>query len=597
MTSGNVQDLSRASDEALRALLKSIDPETVAPDGKISADAIRRLSDKLGAVGGSEGSSQALNSQYVNEEGLPIVDITETDAKSSQMGQEYPISAEPDVLVPLKKLPPVEQERLRQERNRILDQLEAEEREEREELHRRALQKSREALEKRKEAAIAEKSRLAAAREMQRKLGKALVQNNRTTVNESNPSSSGTQPSKAVKFAEDAQAKDDIIGSNGITDWGDIAPARLQGKAPATSKAHSQQGRFTMKMNVVERSPKPPLVLESRRMDFDSDDESEPPRSPLEEESESGDESLDTNPEDGGDEVNYASYQREIALEYYKKRSTVGAEAAKAMFSGIGNEKEVINGIPVIEDRPQKVISQFKASRLAAAYNGTTPAPSPLPSNATTPASSARLLQHAIRIGKLDENNQLVGTEASDSDSDQELQSAQEILDLLSKGEASNIGPGPALTAHTLPIDTNNLPPPKVFNKPTSRFKASKEHVDRAKSFINDSEPQVGQPQQKQDSTQSAVATSVMERKPLIRQRAPLAPVASTSSSFQVPSDGDALPLNPFSMIVESPDFPPPRAATQSRLTRPPTVMSSVKERSMSSRKNQPESASKHRES
>ena len=80
-------------------------------------------------------------------------------------------------LVPLWELPPAEQARRRAERDRILDMLEEEEliqqaKEEAEERERFQAE-----LQKRKQAAEAEMDALKKAREMQKKMGKALLKN------------------------------------------------------------------------------------------------------------------------------------------------------------------------------------------------------------------------------------------------------------------------------------------------------------------------------------------------------------------------------------------------------------------------------------
>ena len=87
------------------------------------------------------------------------------------------------------------------------------------------------------------------------------------------------------------------------------------------------------------------------------------------------------------------------------------------------------------------LVSRFKANRIASAY-GIPTGTKTLTSTADSvlPESSARTVQRAIRSGRIDDDNHLVGGDR-DSDSEVEMEGLQETLELLKKGEVYNLGP------------------------------------------------------------------------------------------------------------------------------------------------------------
>ena len=115
----------------------------------------------------------------VNEEGLPIIDIVEPVPETK--GPSPPTSINPPSLdsdlIPLWALSPAEKARRRAERDRILDILEAEERVQLEKDEEEERERFKAELEQRKQAAEAEMDALKKAREMQKKMGKALLRN------------------------------------------------------------------------------------------------------------------------------------------------------------------------------------------------------------------------------------------------------------------------------------------------------------------------------------------------------------------------------------------------------------------------------------
>lgn len=242
-------------------------------------------------------------------------------------------------------------------------------------------------IEARKENAKKDLERLKKAKEMQRKMGKALIRNVEEArererkekeerdrederVERERKEGKPQGPKKKVSFAEmptvhikspdTPQGTESTAPQDGSSEmWGEVYPARLKPAHAVTI------GKQTMKLQVVERfpsatasssrprsvSPPPP----SRPVtEADSDDESVP-SSPIPADSDEGepivedadpDHDAPIQPPSSGDEdddlpedevlddeydFDSAQHQREIALEYYKKRSTIGEDTARAL--------------------------------------------------------------------------------------------------------------------------------------------------------------------------------------------------------------------------------------------------------------------------
>lgn len=261
-----------------------------------------------------------------------------------------PITVEP--LIPLANLPTATRERLREKRNRILDLLEEEERRAEILEVKRESQEREEILRKRREEAAREKDKLKEARELQKKMGRALLQNmgeakekeekekeaQRIQDQEADKRKSPSIKKKTVAFAEtpEQDAKEAQVESSNSMEWGDLAPGRLRSTKRPTLMSQSLLDKHPMKMSVVERFPggqptQSKASLPPQQQAMDSDDESEPEN---EADSIDGDVSMDEEEQVlERDEVDFdfAQHQREIALEYYKKRANIGQDAAAAM--------------------------------------------------------------------------------------------------------------------------------------------------------------------------------------------------------------------------------------------------------------------------
>lgn len=303
----------------------------------------------------------------MNEEGLPIIDITEpvTTNDSQTTGNSVLLEGEP--LAPIKSLPSPVRDRLTRERDRILDALEEEERRDAEREEMDDHNQREEILKKRREAAAKEKENFKATKEMQKKMGKALLQNMAAAQSKkeaelealvqeeekSNAKKDNLVKKKVVSFAdvpaddqpEAADGQNILIPSTSHVggDWGDVAPARLR---PSTRSTLLSKEKLTMKMNVVERSRSGFTDTLSRSTDGpDSDDESEP-GSPAEQEVDAEDTAHDGSahsPPDSDAEtfvleedeydMDFAQHQREIAIQYHEKRAKIGEAALAAMTS------------------------------------------------------------------------------------------------------------------------------------------------------------------------------------------------------------------------------------------------------------------------
>ncbi|PPQ67454.1 hypothetical protein CVT24_011511 [Panaeolus cyanescens] len=626
----NLQDLNQGGKESLRALIQAIAPETKDGGGHTLDRLTEKLSELIG-VDAEEEFKQQRNErgELVNEEGLPIIDITEpVEAKPprrSTASLPPPVSVEP--LIKLSSLSETAQARLKEQRNRILDLLEEEERQLELQAIEREEQRKRDDLQRQREDAARDKDRAKEARELQKKMGRALLKNvglarekereelelQKLKDEEMERRKSPSAKKKTVAFADSVQSSSDSADNNPQEHWGDITPATLRRPPRPTLLSQEKQ---PMKMNVVERVPggKPTITPSSLLQDDripDSDDESD--QMPFESSDE--DENDDEEPELEADDVDYdyARHQREIALEYFKKRDHIGQAAAAALKNHSHDEVPTENS-DILNNPHTPVISQFKANRLAAAYQSSNPkantskASSSL-GDSVLPASGTRTIQRSIRTGRLNADGKLVGGEA-DSASEDEDQQLQEVLDLIRRGEMLNVGPdnkylttippldpwqqnestaesriGPVQTSKKPP--TSELPPPTVHSK-SSKFKASRAAAGRPNGSLSFKEVMASEVRSMSTTPVSNLLRSSPKSATPIDEGQPELPfVAPTYTSSALPPQ--------FSMIVESPDFPRPshllnqatttsaRASSQLRPEQPPAVLSSFVKESSSS--------------
>lgn len=288
---------------------------------------------------------------------MPIIDINEPVSLTTKLKSpgSIPPLATVEPLLPLATLPPPVRDRLRERRNRILDALEKEDEEE----QLRQGEEEDEEMQKRKQEVAREKDIRKDTRELQKKMGRALIQNigkdrkkeeekkeaQRLLDEEAEKRRSPSIKKKTVAFAESAEiAEEESKGQSFSEDWGDVVPARLHGAKRPTLLSQALLDKHPMKMSVVERVPGGQLTIPKQPPTLsykpaDSDDESD------EGNNSDNEEYTDVDPEPTLDEdvvdLDYAQHQREIALQYYRKRSTIGQAATAAMMNHSHDADEV----------------------------------------------------------------------------------------------------------------------------------------------------------------------------------------------------------------------------------------------------------------
>ena len=312
--------------------------------------------------------------QLLNEEGLPIIEISEPMEKvpepaSGASSGTVPIEdADDSSFVPMYRLPPAERTRNRAHMDRILDMLEEEERIESERHRAHDREQRREELEQLRANAKANLGQAKAAKEMQKKMGKALLKNLADT-REKEEKEKARQEREDLEREEARKARK----PRKCVSWAELPKQeRLSARSPDhDDSVHGLPSKLPMRTQVVERfparsgasSPPPPVPA------ADSDDESDPPSpvpsdsdasgefrsagvpfsTPERAESDEGSEDEDEPVESDGSEdefdIDAVQHQREIALAYFEKRNTIGADAARALSAhspdvGGGGENE-----------------------------------------------------------------------------------------------------------------------------------------------------------------------------------------------------------------------------------------------------------------
>ncbi|OCH87405.1 hypothetical protein OBBRIDRAFT_814126 [Obba rivulosa] len=610
---GSTQELSESRAQALQALFNSLAPgiSSSQNDAKLTPDQARKISDKLDELLGdgvaeAESSGQRRNEkgELVNEEGLPIIDIVEPVSDAKAASGSTPIFDDPDLLPPW-ALSPAEKARRRAERERILDLLEEEElyEEERDEAAERERFKAE--LEKRKEAAKAEMENMKRARELQKRMGKALLRNvidnkereakEQARIEQEEQEArekTRLKPKKSVSFADLPAEGNEMDEGAPDSNLGDVSLAKLHRKGRTTLLTKAEIEKQPMKMNVVERHPSAETAQASATSIVgthrDSDDESEVESahdeaededgfpsdvephshsSPLLSDSEESDMEHDLGEEPiewEEDEFDFARHQREIALAYYEKRASVGSEVLSAMRAHT-HESEW--------DQPEPAASRFKTERTSSSDSSTLASHSLGPS--VLPSSQSPSLQ---RVG-----DRLVGGEESDDD-------------MLKRGEVTN---GPADTATPGPSISKSTSDPSEPAKTAPRSKVSKfklaftqpQRVSRSDSSSPGAPPTPTSANERSSpkfAPPTAMPIHVPTSTSLPPRSAGDAPRNSTTRRLAVPPPGQGTnTMRMPSMIVESPSFRPPTAASvptvlespsfpgSARAPIPPTVISS----------------------
>ena len=249
---------------------------------------------------------------------------------------------EPD-LIPLASLSEAERQRLRAERDKILNILEEEE-EHGEQRRPPALTQEQRAelLQKRKEAAKVEVEKLKKTKALQKKMGKALLRglaDDREKGEKAQTHASGQnvkkKGGKSVSFAEPPSHRDGQKPESTQT-----PPQRVRTKVGSIPLVRAAGGQLPMKMHIIERFPgtsidtqsatpiqvkvdnqlASPSVVNPTPTGLDYTDRKEY------ELSQNAETELDT-------DTDRAQTKVEIATEYYTKRGMIGEQASKALAS------------------------------------------------------------------------------------------------------------------------------------------------------------------------------------------------------------------------------------------------------------------------
>lgn len=301
----------------------------------------------------------------MNEEGLPIVEITEPIANNDTFNETSGTSLDDDELTPLSMLSPQERARRKREQERIFDLLEEEERLEQARIDAAESIERKERMEK-KGAAKTSLDSMRAQKEMQRKMGKALLNtlgyDKPTKPTEPpKPAAAASTSSKKVSFAEDPSTEDTYAGDSST-----ISLARLQ-KLDRPNLISQLSKNTPMKTEVVERGIRGSQPIAPNVVEEDSDDESvqsevsetgmhhqdDSSRSSEAEDSEDDDDARGApRLEDEEYDIDTAQHNREIALAYYAKRETVGAAAREAIEQLEGDEPRVYSIFSISQHNP-----------------------------------------------------------------------------------------------------------------------------------------------------------------------------------------------------------------------------------------------------
>ena len=294
--------------------------------------------------------------QLVNEEGLPIVDISEPlDAiipPYPAVTDEVPLPNIPNETLflhdgdppPLSSLTREHRESLNARRDRILDQLEAEEEQERLKEEERERREMLDEYEKRQALAASDKERKLAAKELQKKMAKALMKDFMSSKGKQvapDPSSSAASTSvddvkdpktkKTVKFAEDVNSPESGFTQSetkgSVVQLGDVSVSSSKVGIPRVRLKSEEIKRQPMRLEVVERQPG--MKQPDER---DSDDESSPDEEGNAHSDDAFTQSLEDEDSEGSDfDLSKAHLQREVALEYIRLRDSIGSEAKEVL--------------------------------------------------------------------------------------------------------------------------------------------------------------------------------------------------------------------------------------------------------------------------
>ncbi|KAL5511558.1 hypothetical protein ACEPAH_4775 [Sanghuangporus vaninii] len=634
--------LSDSRKQALQALISSLTPNDSSQAKRLSEEQVEALSERLNHILGNveDGPEVKRNEkgEVLNEEGLPVIDITEP------LGDESHTFQSPEAFLSEHDPPPSstmserDREQFRIRRDRILDILEEEERRESE----RDLERERKR--RLEEVAQMDAGSKAAAREMQKKMGKALLRNiaaqrekeeeERKKVQEatsaeplSQNGSATCKKKKSVSFANVPEVDEEK--PKPPVAWGDVSVAKLKSGVPRARLNLRSMESQPMKFEVVERIPGVEQKLVQERdsddesngetQDYGSDGDTEKRTVQSFDDEYGSDEHMkhsDDSDEDDFD-LSQASVQREVALEYIRLRERVGAEARQAMTSHTHEPENEwdhpFQKVPLeasLASKPSKNLSRFKAERqtsfVGSGDTSVSLGAALLPEGRST-------LQKTVRTGKL-LNGQLTGGEGSDSELEEgERENVKRMIEALKQGVTIDDPPMSAVATgnRTTRIDERNTPtvlptlqtsearlPCSSSTKRPSRFKSERESQGLPSDCKTTAPNCISSPPSntvldhpvyaKSCVTDTVSARSTVDHRP---PRPPSAAFKKPPTAISVPSISptrrrpftrpqvapDPAVLN--NMIVDSPSFPPPNSSTRTQpSSRPTPLVSEVRE-------------------
>ncbi|EJU05364.1 hypothetical protein DACRYDRAFT_103850 [Dacryopinax primogenitus] len=535
----------------------------------------QELAKKLHQILGDENSGPLVKhnekGQILNEEGLPVIDITENAGMSDGL-RPSSIVPQATIHIPLSALTEAQKDERRRDVDRILDELEKEEEEEE---RKRATQTEREAVETLKEekerAADNMAKALAATNKLmyqQRSMPSKSAQTTRSSISSkapyshasetvtkssqaesdfptSRPQSNG-KPSKRVTFSAGAsnEAKHE---AEPIGEMGDVVIGRLHSRNSGTLAEQP------MKLHVVERTPaaasanssgaKIEIVEDSDDdSDFDGDEDdfytilAQDHRANLDED----EELVEDDDEEGtesGEDFDTAMLQREAAEMYYSKREDLRASIGS--FAGFGQiavpgegwDPEDVRQIsentvsmliitkvetlsPSSGRRKTYIASRFKSARAARSFLATCV----LPPGTTI---SDKDLVGVVRSGKLDNRGQLVVNEEDEVEDEADIgPKGYEMIEALRRGGETSTSTRVTVsgTEPTIPaVTSSNVKSVEASSTQprTSKFMAARQTSEVPKtSSPLESPPESVQEEQvlSQTTRRTALSSTVFER-------------------------------------------------------------------------------------
>ena len=526
------------------------------------------------------------------------------------------VDAEDPGFVPMHQLPPAERAHNKAQMNHILDMLEEEERLEEERSAARERRQRREELEQRKTNVKADLDRLKTLKDMQKKMGKALLRN----MADAREKEEEVQAQQVREDLEREEVRKSRKPRKSVS-WAELPKSeKLSATASVgedTWEAGPSRG-LPMRPVVVERFPTRPVGTASPPPPVaDSDDESDPqgdsdegdeihsdrvPSPPLSDDTGDGDEDEPGEGHESEDEfdIDAVQHQREIALAYFEKRNKIGADAARAMsahshepndedewdqeasfscslLSGVLTEapkQEVPLDATLAGPRPKPPQSKFKSERLTQAYSTHVPSTTPSTSLGTSVLpSSSSALRSAVRTGRL-EGDELVDYCEGEVNDDDDDARARAFMDALRRGDVTNAGAAENADALVAALESAYGPPPPASSSaptvphpqpapaPTparQHKKDSKFKLVRAaappRALADDEGPRVGAAALAPPNGRGAPRPSLLTSETVFERKRQPAP----SQSHPPPPPPDIA----GSPIIDSPSFPAPLAGAR----------------------------------